>query len=213
MMLDSGRARTFQQRSAPDVDQAVASCPVNCMHPVTYRELQEFETARDDGDGRTDHRYLNHQRGHTPYVADVYINSLFFFLRTLHAHLSWHPYSLFVAGIDSDHNRRSSWYHTLKHRCLGMQPIVFFKVNVLLQTFLLTFVFVVVYFLMQKFRQNAHKKDVTTVLNSLIQVTIHISNRITRQPNTFEHCTFQRTAMEIFGVKLQTCEKVKISIP
>ena len=68
MMLDSGRARTFQQRSAPDVDQAVASCPVDCMHPVTYRELQEFETARDDGDGRTDHKYLNHQQGHTPYV-------------------------------------------------------------------------------------------------------------------------------------------------
>lgn len=68
MMLDSGRARTFQQRNAPDVDQAVASCPVNCMHRVSYRELQEFETARDDGDGRTDHKHLNGQGRHTPCV-------------------------------------------------------------------------------------------------------------------------------------------------
>ena len=29
-------------------------------------------------------------------------------------------YRLFVAGIDSDNNHKSSWYHTLKHRCLSM---------------------------------------------------------------------------------------------
>lgn len=91
-MLESGRARTFNQRSATDVDQAVASCPVNCMHPVSFRELKEFESARDDGDGRTDHRHLGHDRGMTP---------------------------LHVARIGSDNNHRSSWYHTLKHRCLS----------------------------------------------------------------------------------------------
>ena len=90
LMLETGRARTFNQQSRPDVDQAVASCPVNCMHPVSFRELKEFETARDEGDGRTDHRHLG--KGHIP---------------------------LYVAGIDSDMNRRSSWYPPLKHRCLG----------------------------------------------------------------------------------------------
>lgn len=91
VMLESGRARTFHQRSGSDIDQAVASCPVSCMHPVSYRELNEFETARDEGDGRTDHRHLGHRRGHTP---------------------------LHVAGIDSDNNHRSSWYHALKEKCL-----------------------------------------------------------------------------------------------
>jgi len=90
LMLDSGRARTFHQRKAPDVAAAVASCPVDCMHAVSYRELQEFETARDQGDGRTDHKHLGHQRGHTP---------------------------LHVAGIASDNNHKTSWYHTLKHKC------------------------------------------------------------------------------------------------
>ena len=92
LMLDSGRARTFHQRKAPDVAAAVASCPVDCMHAVSYRELQEFETARDQGDGRSDHKHLGHQRGHTP---------------------------LHVAGIASDNNHKTSWYHTLKHKCFG----------------------------------------------------------------------------------------------
>ncbi|CAJ1946446.1 unnamed protein product [Cylindrotheca closterium] len=87
MMLDTGRARTFNQRSSPEVDQAVASCPVDCMHSVTFRELKEFEDVRDNGDGRTDHKYLGRK------------------LTPLHV-------------VESDHNRRSSWYHTLKHKCL-----------------------------------------------------------------------------------------------
>jgi ferredoxin len=91
LMMDSGRARTFEQRHAPDVKQAVASCPVNCMHPVTFTELEEYETARDEGDGRNDHKHLGHRRGHTP---------------------------LYVAGIDSDNNHRTSWYHTLKGKCV-----------------------------------------------------------------------------------------------
>jgi hypothetical protein len=90
-MLDSGRARTFDQRNSPEVDQGVDSCPVNCMKRVSFQELQEFELARDEGDGRTDHKHLGNSRGHTP---------------------------LHVAGIDSDNNHRTSWYHTLKQRCL-----------------------------------------------------------------------------------------------
>ena len=97
MMLESGRARAFDQRSSPEVDQAVASCPVDCMHAVTYRELKEFEDVRDQGDGRSDHKYLG--RKQTP-----------------------------IHVVDSDHNRRSSWYHTLKHKCLGeSNRIVFFE--------------------------------------------------------------------------------------
>jgi hypothetical protein len=91
-MLEDGRARTFKQRNSEDVHQAVASCPVSCMHPVAFVELQEYESARDLGDGRTDHKHLGHVRGHTP---------------------------LHVAGIDSDNNHRTSWYHTLKGKCLG----------------------------------------------------------------------------------------------
>eukprot|EP00538_Stauroneis_constricta_P004388 CAMPEP_0119571278 /NCGR_PEP_ID=MMETSP1352-20130426/44035_1 /TAXON_ID=265584 /ORGANISM="Stauroneis constricta, Strain CCMP1120" /LENGTH=820 /DNA_ID=CAMNT_0007620957 /DNA_START=178 /DNA_END=2639 /DNA_ORIENTATION=- len=89
LMLESGRARTFDQRGSPDVEAAVRSCPVSCMHQVSYRELAEFESARDEGDGRTDHRHLG--KAHIP---------------------------LHVAMRDSDASHRSSWYHTLKHRCL-----------------------------------------------------------------------------------------------
>jgi hypothetical protein len=96
-MLDSGRARTFKQRNSEDVQQAVASCPVNCMHPVAYTELEEYETARDNGDGRTDHKHLGHSRGNTP---------------------------LHVAGMDSDNNHRTSWYHTLKGNCVGKFLII-----------------------------------------------------------------------------------------
>lgn len=88
MMLDTGRARTFEQRNTAEVDQAVAACPVDCMHSVTFRELKELEKVRDKGDGRSDHKYLG--RTHVP----------------LHV-------------VESDHNRKSSWYHTLKHKCLG----------------------------------------------------------------------------------------------
>jgi hypothetical protein len=61
------------------------------MHRVSYQQLKELETVRDEGDGRTDHRHLGHSRGHIP---------------------------LHVAGMDSDVNRRSSWYHTLKEKCV-----------------------------------------------------------------------------------------------
>jgi len=88
--LENGRARTFHQRKGDDVKQGVAACPVSCMHFVSFDELEELETARDNGDGRGDHKHMGHQRGHTP---------------------------LFVAGIDSDNNHRSSWYHHLKNKC------------------------------------------------------------------------------------------------
>lgn len=90
LMLESGRARTFKQRRASDVSTAISVCPVNCMHKVGFEELKEMETARDRGDGRSDHRHLGHRRGHTP---------------------------LSVAGIDSDANHKSSWYHYLKQKC------------------------------------------------------------------------------------------------
>jgi len=85
LMMESGRARTFNQRAGVDVEQAVDACPVSCMHRVSFQELSTFETARDEGDGSLDHG------GHIP---------------------------LHVAGMDSDHNRRSSLYHTLKAKCV-----------------------------------------------------------------------------------------------
>jgi len=90
MLLDNGRARTFQQRNTPDVAMGVEACPVNCMHPVSFEELREMETARDHGDGRTDHRHFGDGRAHT---------------------------ALNVAGIGSDANHKSSWFHYLKNKC------------------------------------------------------------------------------------------------
>lgn len=87
VMLENGRARSFSQSSFPEVKSAIDACPVDCMHQVAFHELKEFESARDHGDGRTDHR---HMTSHTP---------------------------LNVAGIDSDANHKSSWYHYLKHKC------------------------------------------------------------------------------------------------
>eukprot|EP00751_Fragilariopsis_kerguelensis_P016143 CAMPEP_0170837918 /NCGR_PEP_ID=MMETSP0734-20130129/3059_1 /TAXON_ID=186038 /ORGANISM="Fragilariopsis kerguelensis, Strain L26-C5" /LENGTH=640 /DNA_ID=CAMNT_0011205209 /DNA_START=120 /DNA_END=2042 /DNA_ORIENTATION=+ len=92
MVEDSGRARAYFQRTGKDVDQAVDACPVNCMHRVSYDELRQLETVRDEGDGRTDHKFLGHRRGHIP---------------------------LHVAGMDSDVNRRPSWYHTSKETCVS----------------------------------------------------------------------------------------------
>mmetsp|Transcript_7497 Transcript_7497/g.13500 ORF Transcript_7497/g.13500 Transcript_7497/m.13500 type:complete len:146 (-) Transcript_7497:690-1127(-) len=89
-MLDDGRARTFGQSNSPEVPIAVSACPVSCMHTVAFHELKEMEQARDKGDGRDDHRHMGRSRGHTP---------------------------LHVAGMDSDANHKSSWYHYLKQQC------------------------------------------------------------------------------------------------
>eukprot|EP00591_Stephanopyxis_turris_P012931 CAMPEP_0195525448 /NCGR_PEP_ID=MMETSP0794_2-20130614/25923_1 /TAXON_ID=515487 /ORGANISM="Stephanopyxis turris, Strain CCMP 815" /LENGTH=552 /DNA_ID=CAMNT_0040655921 /DNA_START=167 /DNA_END=1825 /DNA_ORIENTATION=- len=89
-MLESGRARSFQQSNSPEVPIAVSACPVNCMHHVAYHELVEMETSRDVGDGRTDHRHMGNGIAHTP---------------------------LHVGGIGSDANHKSSWYHYLKQKC------------------------------------------------------------------------------------------------
>ena len=62
------------------------------MHMVSFDELKELEDARDGGDGRTDHRHFGGRKTHTP---------------------------LNVAGIDSDANHKSSWYHYLKWKCHG----------------------------------------------------------------------------------------------
>jgi len=88
LMMDSGRARTFDQRAGGDVEQAVDACPVSCMHRVSFQELKKFETARD-GDGELGREHS--QRSHTP---------------------------LHVAGIDSDANHRPSLYHTLRANCV-----------------------------------------------------------------------------------------------
>lgn len=89
-MLEGGRARTFSQRNTADVDQAVAACPVNCMHRVSFPELKEFETVRDHGDGRTDHRHMGRDIAHTP---------------------------LNVAGVGGDASHKDSWYHYVKNKC------------------------------------------------------------------------------------------------
>ena len=93
-MLENGRARTFTQSNNPEVNIAISVCPVDCMHKVGFDELVEMEKARDDGDGRLDHRHVQagkHQvHRHTP---------------------------LNVAGIGSDANHKSSWYHYLKQKC------------------------------------------------------------------------------------------------
>mmetsp|Transcript_943 Transcript_943/g.1202 ORF Transcript_943/g.1202 Transcript_943/m.1202 type:complete len:146 (+) Transcript_943:225-662(+) len=89
-MLDSGRARTYSQSNTPENNDAISACPVNCMHKVAFHELKEMESSRDHGDGRTDHRHMGLSKRHTP---------------------------LNVAGIDSDANHKSSWYHYLKQKC------------------------------------------------------------------------------------------------
>jgi hypothetical protein len=93
MIEDSGRFRTFQQSSSVDVNDAVASCPVNCMHFMSFDELKEMEVSRDDGDGRSDHRHFGKGKQHTP---------------------------LHVSRTSNDSNHKSSWYHYLKTKCHGM---------------------------------------------------------------------------------------------
>lgn len=86
-MLDNGRARAFHQDNLPEIDIAVDVCPVSVIHKVSYRELKEFEIARDAN--AEDNRYLGHS-GHIP---------------------------IHVARRESDVNRRTSVYHTLKQDC------------------------------------------------------------------------------------------------
>jgi ferredoxin len=91
-----GRARTFSQRpKSQDIVSAVSTCPVDCMHYVSYEELKELETARDDGDGREDHRHFGVSE------ARGYVER-----KPLH-----------VQRRESDANHRSSWYHYLKDKC------------------------------------------------------------------------------------------------
>ena len=87
-MVENGRARAYSQRNTPEVAIAVSTCPVDCMHYVSFDELQELESARDHGDGREDHRHFGHSKSRG-YVGRI---------------------PLYVSGIDSDANHRSSWY-------------------------------------------------------------------------------------------------------
>jgi len=100
MIEDSGRFRTFQQSSSVDVNDAVASCPVNCMHFMSFDELKEMEVSRDDGDGRSDHRHFGKGKQHTP---------------------------LHVSRTSNDSNHKSSWYHYLKTKCHGMLCYFFIR--------------------------------------------------------------------------------------
>ena len=90
LMLDHGRARTFVQRNDPDVAAAVETCPVSCMHRVSFDELREMEIAREKGDGRTDHKHCGSNIGYTP---------------------------LHVSRRATDANQKDSWYHYLKQKC------------------------------------------------------------------------------------------------
>jgi hypothetical protein len=87
MLEHNGRARAFSQRSSADVKGAVQSCPVDCMHYVSFDELKELEDARDIGVA-ADHRHIGHAstRG--------FIN----------------PTPLHVSRRDSDANHKSSFY-------------------------------------------------------------------------------------------------------
>lgn len=91
LMLEDGRARTFFQSNVPAIQTAVSACPVDCMHFTSFYELKEMEGPRDNteiGDPE-DLKNFNHRRGHTP---------------------------LHVAGIDSDANHKSSWFHYIRNK-------------------------------------------------------------------------------------------------
>jgi hypothetical protein len=51
MLEETGRARTFLQRNTDEIEHAVLSCPVGCMHLVSYDELKEMESSRDNEGG------------------------------------------------------------------------------------------------------------------------------------------------------------------
>ena len=55
MEKERGRGRAFQQGVAPRevMDEVRSACPTRCIHPVSWTELVDFETARDDGTSDT----------------------------------------------------------------------------------------------------------------------------------------------------------------
>ena len=59
MLLSTGRARAYSQSRdrAGSISAALASCPVDCIKPVSFKELKLFENARENGDGRSDHKH------------------------------------------------------------------------------------------------------------------------------------------------------------
>lgn len=100
-MLDNGRARTFLQRGRiPDVEAAVKTCPVNCMHYVSFDRLKTLEVARDshDGDdGRDDHRHFGRDRRNNKWRAHT---------------------PLYVSRMESsDANHKDSLYHYTRRQC------------------------------------------------------------------------------------------------
>jgi ferredoxin len=121
IVTDTGRARTYQQRSnVPDVVAAVQSCPVtDCMHYVSYDELIELEYIRDNGfnsdststtndqslQPTNDHRHFGHSetRGYIPRVP------------------------LHVSRRDSDANHKSSFYQYVYQ--IKTRKHIFFQID------------------------------------------------------------------------------------
>ncbi len=153
LMLESGRARTFKQRREKDVATAIDVCPVNCMHKVGFEELKEMETARDNGDGRSDHRHMGHRNGHTP---------------------------LSVAGIDSDANHKSSWYHYLKNKCYSKYCSVYHALFVFLV--LSAKINTCVVIILSQLPRPVRNVDATTARTFAILVTIHTLKKNKRLP-------------------------------
>lgn len=88
MLPHSGRARTFQQRGrTADIQAAVHSCPVDCMHYVSFDELKKFESIRDEPVAEH-HRHFGHSQSRG-YVAAT---------------------PLHVSRRDSDANHKDSFY-------------------------------------------------------------------------------------------------------
>ncbi|GMI37838.1 hypothetical protein TrRE_jg12858, partial [Triparma retinervis] len=60
MLQSTGRARAYHQMRDKDgsISAAVQSCPVDCIKDVSFEELKLFENARENGDGRADHRHM-----------------------------------------------------------------------------------------------------------------------------------------------------------
>ena len=72
---DHGRARVFQQKGDIDevIEEAIASCPVDCIHGVTLDELRQLEVEREHDVINNKSRlvggsYTAEEKGGTPWL-------------------------------------------------------------------------------------------------------------------------------------------------
>ena len=70
-----GRARVFNQKGDSDdvIQEAIASCPVDCIHDVTKAELQQLEEERETDVINNKSRlvggsYTAEEKGGTPWL-------------------------------------------------------------------------------------------------------------------------------------------------